>query len=401
MFIKEINLLAFRNYLEANLKLDRQKTIIIGRNAQGKSNLIEVIQLLSLFKSRRAKKDAELINFELNEAVVKVKIKTSPTEEAQDDIYNSSFWEEDGPSEDLDELAVLIRKSGRRTYKLNGVNKKPKELLHKILSVSFMSEDLDIINSSPSTRRDYLDSVVKQLSAAYAEELLKFEKTLSQRNSFLKGLVEKGKYYPANLNPSEKAQLGVWNDLFIEQSNIITELRLDFLTKLKPQANDFYQKISGDSTNSVSFVYSGKKIDNTELDEVLGRDLARGYSNLGPHRDDFEINLNNNLASSFASQGEKRSIMLAIKLSELELLKEEHHDYPILLLDDVLAELDEDRQDFLLDAVSSKAQVIITTTHLGKHLEKWSEDSQIIEIEAGAITNSNTSPNTKEMAHNG
>jgi DNA replication and repair protein RecF len=397
VFIKEINLLAFRNYVEANLKLDRQKTIIIGRNAQGKSNLIEVIQLLSQFKSRRAKKDSELIHFELNESVIKVKIKSSIDKEENNDIYNSSFWnEEKSDQEELDELAVLIRPSGRRTYKLNGVNKKPKELLHKVLSVSFMSEDLNIINSSPSTRRDYLDSVIKQLSDIYADELGKFEKTLSQRNSYLKSLVDKGKYYPNSINPSEKAQLEVWNDIFVEQANTITRLRKKFTDNLEPKTSEFYQRISGDSKNQVSFEYLGEHINTQSLDESLAKDLARGYTNLGPHRDDFEINLNGSSAASFASQGEKRSIMLAVKLSELELLKEEHSDYPILLLDDVLAELDEDRQDFLLDAVSSKAQVIITTTHLGKHLEKWSEDSQIVEIKAGVITNSNT----KDLAHN-
>ena len=387
MFIKEINLLGFRNYLEANLELDRQKTIIIGRNAQGKSNLIEVIQLLSQFKSRRAKKDAELINFSLDQAVIKVKIKDTK-ESDEGDIYNSSFWDEES-SEELDELAVLIRKSGRRTYKLNGANKKPKELLHKVLCVSFMSEDLNIINSSPSTRRDFLDSVIKQLSSEYADNLSKFEKTLSQRNSFLKDLVEKGKYYPSNLNQSEKGQLEIWNDLFIEEANKVSKAREDFLAKLKPCAEDFYQKISGSEASKLDFDYLGEQLDASMLNESLGRDLARGYSNLGPHRDDFEIKLNDIAAMSFASQGEKRSIMLAVKLSELELLKEQHNDYPILLLDDVLAELDEDRQDFLLDAVNSQAQVIITTTHLGKHLEKWSEDSQIIEIEAGQIIKNN------------
>jgi DNA replication and repair protein RecF len=388
VFIKEINLIAFRNYLEANLELKRQKTIIIGRNAQGKSNLIEVIQLLSQFKSRRAKKDAELINFSLDQAVIKVKIQEQKKDDSNDDIYNSDFWEED-ENQEIDELAVLIRKSGRRTYKLNGANKKPKELLHKILSVSFMSEDLNIINSNPSTRREFLDAVIKQLSSEYADSLTKFEKALSQRNSFLKDLVEKGKYYPSNLNQSEKSQLEVWNDLFIEEANKVTMQRTDFLSKLKPSVNSFYQRISGDDSNEVDFDYNGENLNQVLLEEMLGRDLARGYSNLGPHRDDFEIKLNGNAAISFASQGEKRSIILAIKLSELELIKEQHNEYPILLLDDVLAELDEDRQDFLLDAVSSKAQVLITTTHLGSHLEKWSEDSQIIEIEAGQIIKDN------------
>ncbi len=392
MFIKEINLIGFRNYVEASLKLDRQKTIIIGRNAQGKSNLIEVIQLLSQFKSRRAKKDAELINFSLEEAVIKVKIQnTSSSINFKDEISDSSFWDEETEDQkEMEEFGLLIRKSGRRTYKFNGANKKPKDLLHKVLCVSFMSEDLNIINSSPSTRREYLDSVIKQLSNDYSEELSKFEKTLSQRNSLLKDFVDKGKYHPNSLNPSDRAQLGVWDEIFIDQANKITQQRKDFIEKLEPVSDAFYKKISGTNQNMISMKYNGTNINTQALEEHLARDLARGYCNLGPHRDELEIMLNQNLAASFASQGEKRSILLAMKLSELELLKNQHNDYPILLLDDVLAELDEDRQDFLLDAVSSKAQVIITTTHLGKHLEKWSEDSQIVEIEAGEILKSNS-----------
>ena len=374
MFVKEINLIGFRNYLEAQLKLDKQKTIIIGRNAQGKSNLIEVIQLLSYFKSRRSKKDAELINFEMNEAVVKVHL--------------------DRPDDDTDdELALLIRKSGRRTYKLNGSNQKVKDILHKLLSVSFMSEDLNIINSSPSTRRDYLDSIIKQVDLIYLENLSNFEKSLTQRNSYLKDLIDKEVYYPRSMKATQKEQLQIWNEVYIDHANKVIQSRRDFINQIEPLANKFYQEISGKPEAQLSLNYASEDLSLEALDEILGRDLARGYSNLGPHRDDFEILLNDKDASSFASQGEKRSIILALKLSELELLHQKHDQYPVLLLDDVLAELDEDRQDFLLDAVSSKAQVIITTTHLGKHLEKWSQDSQIVEIEDGAIVH-------KELALN-
>ncbi len=369
MFIKEIELIGFRNYLEAKLSLDRQKTIIIGKNAQGKSNLIEVIQLLSYFKSRRAKKDAELINFSLDQAIVKTKI---------EDAENK-----------LSDFALLIRKSGRRTYKLNDVSKKPKELLHKVLSVSFMSEDLNIINSSPSLRRDYIDSVIKQLDTNYTEDLSSFEKILSQRNSFIKDLVEKGKYYPSNLNQSDKSQLSIWDELFCKAANKVTQSRKAFIKELCPIANKFYQDISGEANSQINIEYTGKELDEESLLESLARDLARSFTNLGPQRDDFSIELNSNSAASFASQGEKRSIILCFKLSELQMLKDKHNEFPILLLDDVLAELDEDRQDFLLDSIDNNAQVIITTTHLGSHLEKWSEDSQIIQIEAGQIISNN------------
>jgi len=364
VFIEEINLIAFRNYLEAHIKLEKQKLIVIGQNAQGKSNLIEVIELFSHFKSRRAKKDQELINFDFEEAILKIKIQDNHAAE---------------------DLAVQIRKSGRRTYKLNGVNKKPKELLGKVLSVSFMAEDLNIINASPSYRRDFLNSILKQFSATYNENLANFEKILSQRNGFLKALQEKAKFHLNSLNPSEKDQLNTWNELYLQEANKLTNSRKIFIAELEPKLDTYYKNISGNTNNQIKIEYQHQILTLEDLESSFSKDIARGYSNLGPHRDDFEILLNTKTSSSFASQGEKRSIILALKLSELEMLKERFQDYPLLILDDVLAELDEDRQDFLLDAVNNQAQVLITTTHIGKHLEKWSQDSQIIEVENGTI----------------
>lgn len=373
MQIKSLKLIGFRNYLELNLNFNKPKTIIIGKNAQGKSNLLEVIQILSHIKSRRAKRDAEIVNFEMNEAVIHAKVLRHCEEQSNEAI-----------SQEGTNISLLIRKSGRRTLKINDVTKKPKELIHNVFSVSFMVDDLEIINGSPSKRREWMDSVINQLEYDYKDILAKFEKTLSQRNSYLKDLAEKGKYYCSELNKSEKGQLELWDEIYIQDANLVTKARAEFIKKIEPLAQKAYKKISGSDT-LLKITYQGKEITKDDLEEVRARDFARSYTNIGPQRDDVNFELNNALAQSFASQGERRTITLAIKLSELELLKNMHSEYPILLLDDVLAELDEDRQDYLLEAIERDTQVIITTTHLGSHLEKWSKDAQILEIEQGRI----------------
>lgn len=364
MQIREIQLIGFRNYLEAKLKFNQGKTIIIGKNAQGKSNLLEVIQILSHIKSRRASKDAELVNFALSEAVIKA----------------------NGIKEDGDEIeaSLLIRKSGRRSLKINGISHKPRELLHHFYSVSFMVDDLDIINGSPNTRREWLDSVIIQIDKNYANLLAKFGDVLEQRNSFFRELADKDIYHYSSLNSSQREQLSIWDEMFVRAANELSQSRADYIMRINPVAAKYYQEIS-QSPTQLSINYQGTRISSTDLEASRARDFARSFSNIGPHRDDVLIKLNDNVASSYASQGERRSIILAIKLAELDLLKKTNSDYPILLLDDVLAELDEDRQDFLLEAIPSEAQVIITTTHLGKHLEKWSSNAQIIEVEQGII----------------
>ncbi len=363
MFIKSIELLGFRNYLEASLVFSHDKTIILGKNAEGKSNLLEVIQILSHLRSRRQHKDSDLINFNLDQAIIKARA-TNQTQ-------------------DID-IALLIRKSGRRTLKVNDVAKKPGELLHNIYSVSFMADDLDIINGSPTIRRQWIDSVISQMDKAYATELDKFDSALTQRNKLLKNLNEQGKYHSSSLSPNQRAELGLWDELFISSANAISTQRKNFISQLEKIAEVCYRDISASST-TLKLDYTAAIITAQDMVNSYDKDLARSFTNIGPHRDDCIFSLDDNQSKNFASQGEKRSITLALKLAELELLKQQHGEYPILLLDDVLAELDEDRQDYLLESIKEGTQVIITTTHLGKHLEKWSQNAQIVSINNGQI----------------
>lgn len=366
MLIKELNLIGFRNYIQESIKFESNKVILIGKNAQGKTNLLEVIQVLSVGKSKRASRDRDMVNWDLDNAVVHL------AAERNNDPVN---------------ISLQIRKSGRRTVKVNEVSKKPSELAGNIYSVSFMVDDLELVYGSPSKRRDWIDAVLIQLSRAYREDLSKYDKALSQRNSYLKNLLENG-YYHANLNKSHKEQLQIWDDLLLDTANAVIQKRLELLSKLAPLAASYYAKIAGKTgtAEELEIKYIGSLLSQEDLDDSLAKDFARGYTNVGPHRQDIEFNLDGHLAGSFASQGQRRTIVLALKLAELELLQAEYNDSPILLLDDVLAELDEDRQDFLLDAVKDDTQVVITTTHLGKHLEKWQANAQVMTVKSGSLS---------------
>ncbi len=377
MFIEELNLLGFRNYLEAVVRFERQKTIIIGKNAQGKTSLLELIQILSGLRSRRATKDAELINFELETAIVHAKIRSAHDQRVADDSLK---------------VTVLIRPSGRRSIKINDVNKSNSELSKIVNSVSFMAGDLDLVSGSPSLRRDWLDDLITQLDSSFAAKYKEFEQILSQRNAYLNKLIEMG-VYSSRLSPSQQEELRLWNDFYIKVSNVIIVERQKYLEQIIPVVAKYYARIAQQEDLKLS--YQGAELSNAELEASLAKDFARGYTTLGPQRHDIEFalakNLNENsdlqycLASSFASQGQKRSIVLALKLAELEMIRLERGAEPILLLDDVLAELDESRQEAVLEAIEPSTQVIITSTHIGAHLDKWSKDAQIIEVENGKI----------------
>jgi len=363
VLVRKLQLIGFRNYIEAAISFDASKTIIIGNNAQGKTNLLEAIQVLTSYKSRRATKDIELINFELNEAVLRAEISK------ESDISSN-------------QISMLIRPSGRRTLKVNDVNKKAKELSLDFASVSFMVDDLEIINGSPSGRRNFLDNLLAKLFYSYADDLDAFEDILLQRNSYLKSLQEKNIYHINQLQ--DRVQLSIWDQMFVDKANRVSRHRSQLIKQLEPVMKNYYQRISNQN-HDFELIYQGAQISQNDLDLVINKDLARGITNIGPQRDDIEFRLKYKDAASYASQGEKRSLALALKLAELELLKDKFSEYPILLLDDVLAELDEDRQDLLLECIEGDIQVIISTTHLGKHLEKWSRGAQILTVNNGVI----------------
>ena len=375
MFIKSLKLKNFRNYCDLDLDFNSKKILIIGKNAQGKTNLLEAVYYLSALDSIRAKSDSELIKWGENFSNIKAEIKKF-------DI-------------DID-LEVNINPPSRKKLKVNGINKnKSSEFISNISAVCFTVNDLLLLRGTPEDRRKWLDNAISQIFPAYIERLNKYNKIKTQKNNYLKDL--KG-----NIN-ADTSMLDIWNEqLAITGSNLIF-IRLNFLHELQKIAVEKHKQIS--NTENLSVFYNSSIIGDIncgdkfqfnneyilenfkrKLEEKKPEEIIRAQSVIGAHRDDVSFYINGNDAKKFASQGQQRTIVLSLKLAELELIKEKINTNAILLLDDVLAELDDLRQNFLLEAIGSETQTIITSVDTLHFKDEYLKDVEIFEIRDNRIT---------------
>ena len=374
MFIKNLTLKNFRNYSDIELNFNSNKILIIGKNAQGKTNLLEAIYYLSTLDSLRAKTDNELVKWNTDFCSIKASIKKFDV--------------------DID-LEIYINPPNRKKLKVNGLNKnKSSDFISNISTVCFTVNDILLLRGAPDDRRKWLDIAISQIFPAYIERLNKYNKIRTQKNNFLKNL--KG-----NIN-AETSLLDIWNEqLAITGSNIIF-IRLNFLHELQKIAAIKHKQISnnenlslfynssviGDISACEKFAYGSEFIlENfkNKLNEKKAEEIIRAQSVIGPHRDDVTYFINNTEAKKFASQGQQRTIVLSLKLAELELIKEKINTNAILLLDDVLAELDDLRQNFLLDAIGNETQTIITSVDTLHFKEEYLKNVQIFEIKDNNI----------------
>lgn len=374
VFLKHLELKNFRNY--KNLKVDFSKniTLITGKNAQGKTNLLESIQFLSSLGSIRAKTDNEIILWGENFTNVKGILEKETAE--------------------LD-LEVIVNPPKRKETKVNGVKKsKFSEFIRHLSVVSFSVSDLLLLRGTPDDRRSWLDLAISQIYPAYLDRLQKYNKIKTQKNNFLKEI--KG-----NLITNSEL-LDILNlQLAISGSNIIY-LRLKFLKELLSIAQIKHSEIA--QNEILSIIYNSKVLDdfdifNDEIPETESiskvfeqklharktEEIIRAQSLVGPHRDDISFLINNIEAKKFASQGQQRTIVLSLKLSELTLIEAKINEKPLLLLDDVLAELDDIRQGFLLDAIGTQTQTIITSVDTLQFKESYLEKVDILKIKDGEI----------------
>lgn len=375
MFIKSLKLKNFRNYAGIDLELNSKKILFIGKNAQGKTNLLEAVYYLSSLDSIRAKSDSELIKWGEAFCNICAQIKKF-------DI-------------DID-LEVNINPPNRKKLKVNGLNKnKSSEFISNISAVCFTVNDLLLLRGAPEDRRKWLDNAISQIFPAYIERLNKYNKIKTQKNNYLKNL--KG-----NIN-ADTSMLDIWNEqLAITGSNLIF-IRLNFLYELQKIAVEKHKQISNSENLSVSYnssiigdINCSEKFSfNNEyilenfkrkLEEKKPEEIIRAQSVIGAHRDDISFYINGNDAKKYASQGQQRTVVLALKLAELELIKEKINTNAILLLDDVLAELDDLRQNFLLDAIGSETQTIITSVDTLHFKDEYLKDVEIFEIKDNSIT---------------
>lgn len=374
MFIKSVELKNYRNYKDLKLEFSKEKILLIGKNAQGKTNLLESLYYLSCLNSARAKTDSELIKW--NEPAAKLKALI-----IKEDVEK--------------EIEVLINPPKRKELKVNGIKKnKSAEFCTNLSVVSFSVNDLLLLRGVPDDRRSWLDMAISQIYPAYPDRLLKYNKIRIQKNNHLKEI--KG-----NIN-ADTSLLDVFNtQMAVSGSNIIF-LRLKFLKELQKIAMEKHLQIAsneilttfynstvlGDVNFSTGENISAEDIAN-KFDEKLKErqleEIIRAQALVGPHRDDVSFFINDIEAKKFASQGQQRTIVLSLKLAELELVKEKIGDTPVLLLDDVLAELDDIRQNYLLNAIGDQTQTIITSVDTLHFDEEYLKDVEIFKISDGEI----------------
>lgn len=376
MRIENIKIINFRNYSDLQLDFDADKILLTGKNAQGKTNLLEAICYLSSLKTIKAKQDSELIKWGSDFSQIKGCF-----------IKNNSETT----------LEVVINPPKKKILKVNEIKKnKSSEYLSNIYTVCFSTSDLSLLRGTPDDRRSWLDEAVSSLYPAHADRLSKYNKIRTQKNNLLKSM-------SGNIN-SDKNLLDVWNEqLAITGSNIIL-LRLNFLKELLKYARQKHSYISTKENLSVFYdstivqnvnaedvsEYTSNKIADLfrqKLEEKKLEEIIRSQSVVGPHRDDVSFYIDNADSKKFASQGQQRTIVLALKLAETELIKTKTGYNAILLLDDVLAELDDIRQTYLLNGIEEKHQTIITsvdTLHFDKRYLENVKIYKIIQKENGA-----------------
>ncbi len=367
MRLLDLKLTNYRNCKDLALNLDADKILIIGKNAQGKTNILESIYFLSALKSPRTSNNVEIINFDAELAEIGAEIVKANTSVALDYSYS---------------------KEKTRSLKINGVKTTPKNFKQVLKTVLFSTDDLKLLRGNPSDRRDWLDRAISQIYPAYDERLSKYDKIRIQKNNLLKEYVKGAQL--------DETLFEVLNEqLTITGSNIVY-LRIKFLAEIERIAREKHRIIS--ETEELKLVYDCSFLNGeTELDEIAEKfrlelserrieELRRAQACVGPHRDDILFYINDNEATKFASQGQQRTVVLALKLSELDIITEKTGDEPILLLDDVLAELDDIRQNYLLKSITSATQVVITSVDTVLFEEEFLKDVKIFKIEDGKIT---------------
>ena len=333
MYINKIKLNNFRNYDEQEIELEPNINIFYGDNAQGKTNIIESIFISSIGKSFRTNKENELIKFNKD---------------------FSSIYIEYEKSDRQGNIRINI--SNKKEIFINGVKiKKLSELLGKINTVIFTPDDINILKDGPQKRRRFLDIMIGQLRPNYVHILNMYNKTIEQRNNYLKQIKIENK-------PEE--MLEIWDEKLAEYGVKIYEYRNEFIEKIKNKINNIHKKIT-DEKEEIKIEYisdcSNKENYLNILKERKKLDIIKGFTTKGIHRDDFMIYINDELVNVYGSQGQNRTVILSLKISELQVIYDEIGEYPILLLDDFMSELDEKRRKNFLENIKD-TQVIITCT---------------------------------------
>lgn len=357
MYIESIDLSHYRNYDSANLKFSPGVNIFFGDNAQGKTNLLEAIYVSGTTKSHRNSKDKELIHFGEEEAHIRL------------------FFHKKDLSHRLD---VHLRQKKGKGIAIDGMPvKKTGDLLGMLHVVFFSPEDLSIIKDGPVVRRKFLDMEMSQLDKGYMNLLVSYNKILNERNNLLKQI----KYLP-----QLEETLDGWDDQLVRVGSAIIKKRQDFIVHIDEMMRKVHESLSG-GREIMKVGYEVNVLPENFAEELAlhkRKDIDRGSTSVGPHRDDIQFIVNDIDIRRFGSQGQQRTAALSLKLSEIRLIEQMSGDQPVLLLDDVLSELDSHRQKFLLENISD-IQTMISCTGLDEFVNSRLHLDKIFHVEQGVI----------------
>lgn len=357
MIIKSLELIDYRNYETLSLDFDEGTNILYGDNAQGKTNVLEAIYLSATTKSHKGSKDKEIIRFNKDESHIK------------------SVIIKDGYDTKID---MHLRSNKSKIIAIDGNRiKKAAELLGILNVVFFSPEDLSIIKNGPLERRRFVDMELCQLDSFYLYNLSNYNKIINQRNKLLKDI-----YF----NPSLKDTLNIWDSQLVSFGSKIIERRISFCEQINEILKEYHSKLSG-GREDINIKYEPNvSIEDYEnkLSNSQSKDISAKMTIVGPHRDDFSFIVNGIDIRKYGSQGQQRTAALSLKLSEIELVKKITKDKPVLLLDDVLSELDSNRQNYLLDCIGD-IQTIITCTGLDEFVNNNFKINRSFKVTNGEV----------------
>lgn len=370
LIVKSLDLENFRNHKDTKISFSDRFNIIYGDNGQGKTNILEAIYLCASGRSHRTSKDVELIKF----GESSFKVKTLVTGSGLDK-----------------EIEIFYLADQKKQVKINELPlTKMGALMGNLYAVIFSPEDLFIVKQGPQERRRFVDITLSQIKPAYFYDLQLLTKILKQRNTLLKSI---------SANSSLIDTMDIWNMKLSEVAASIMLTRRNFAKVLSDLAQNQHRLLTVEkeiitfgynSSIHINEDYNRKDIIdvyNKCLEKTLSRDISLGYTSMGPHRDDYDILINEKSLKNFGSQGQQRSAVLSLKIAEIELIYKETDQYPVLLLDDVMSELDENRQNYLMNSIKN-VQTFITCTTDVQFRKSLIEKSNYYEVKDGQVAKS-------------
>lgn len=373
MRLNKLYLKNYRNYEELNTEFSKNLVIFLGENAQGKTNLLESIYVLAMTRSHRTSSEQELIGWTDDQAMI------------QGEITKGSSTLP---------LEILLSKKGRKT-KINHIEqKKLSTYVGQMNVILFAPEDLSLVKGSPQIRRKFLDMELGQINPIYLYDLVQYQAILKQRNQYLKQLNEK--------KQTDLLYLDILSEQLAAFGSKVLKARAQFVKRLEFWANSLHQQITHQKEQlEIEYLTAVDSLETHTQEQIQEqflallnqnkkKDLFRGTTTVGPHRDDLSFFINQKNVQTYGSQGQQRTTALSVKLAEIDLIKEETGEYPILLLDDVMSELDDSRQLHLLETIEGKVQTFLTTTTLDYVKNKMTVEPEIFYVQQGKLKGEET-----------